>query len=179
MDHYKNLEEIAEKIDKDKDFRKAVISKLGITEEFVREYIVNFIKNIFGYEGIEGYRVVFSWRDNSGILEKKPTITLGEFLREDNGIFEVTYTDIGLICHDFTYGEDLASEVRNDFSNLEFEAYKKTMKERYSDLSEKEIKVIYGMLDVCFWKDTEMEFFNVCENTGLKEEQIVDILDGR
>ena len=122
---YKNLEEIAEKIDKDKDFRKAVTSKLGITEEFVREYIVNFIKNIFGYEGIEGYRVVFSWRDNSGILEKKPTITLGEFLREDNGISKVTYTDIGLICHDFTYGEDLASEVRNDFSNLEFEAYKK------------------------------------------------------
>lgn len=62
----------------------------------------------------------------------------------------------------------MSEEVREDFSELEFEAYKKIMKERYKDLSEDEIEEIYGMLDDFFWNNAEIEFFNVCKKNRYK-----------
>lgn len=181
MEDYKNLEELAEEIDNDKEFRKEVTKRIGITEDVVKNYIKNYLKNIFEDGKVEKYKVDYSWGDNSGRLEEdsyiRPTITLYEFLREYDGDSRPTYTS-GYGFYHCTYDDDLEEEVRDDFSELQFEAYKKVMKERHKELSEDEIEEIYSMLDDFFWDDAEMEFFNVLKKSDLEEEQIIDILDG-
>lgn len=178
---YEDLEEIAEKIDNNKEFRKEVTNKVGITEDVVRNYIKDYLKNIFKDGEVKKYEVDYSLGDGSGELERgsyiRPTITVGNFLREHNGDSRPTYTS-GYGFYHCTYDDDLEEEVREDFSELEFEAYKKIMKKRYKKLSDDDIEEVYGMLDDFFWDNAEMEFFGIFEKSSLVDERIIDLLNG-
>ena len=170
---YKEIRVIAEEVDSDKEFRKSVTKELGITEEFVKNYIVNYLKGLFEDGELKRYKI-----DHSGSLKEdgyiKPTIKLNELLDEYDGSY--TLTSDWQFCYS-THGHYLSVIVKDDLSEMEFKAYNTLMKQRYSHLSEKEIKTIYDFLDKFHNDNIEVKFFKIFEKSNLGNQKVIDILD--
>ena len=176
---YKEIRAIAEEVDSNKEFRKVVTKELGITEDFVKNYIVNYLKELFKDGELERYEVDYSWGDNSGILEEdsyiRPTITLDELLEEYTGNSIPTYIS-GYGFDHTTYMYDLSEKVREDLYELEFNIYKKLMHEKYSDLSDEDIEDVYGELFDFHYDNAEFEFFKVYKELDISNMTIIELL---